>query len=267
MRHVPAVDRAVAIIDLVCRSGVELRVAAIATHLGIPRNTCYELIGTLVDADLLRMSADGLVTPGFKLFEWGGAYSSALDPIAEAVDVAKQIAVRADATVHVARLAGRFAVYLVKEEGTQHIRIGSAVGRQIPAHASGVGKILLASLRTTDRRRLLGAQPLEKLTPHTQTSVRALLAELNDIAAAGVAHDHEESTEDVSCVAAPVRDGRGAVIAGLSISSLSTRVVGERLTELEALCKEGADQLSRRFGWGESANVDGARSIGRAINW
>lgn len=245
-RRVPAVSRAIAIIDLVTAADEPVKVSHIATALDIPRNSTYELVATLAEAALVEVGIDGRVGPGFRLFEWGGAYAQSLDLIAQARAVAAEFAAELNATVHVARLTGRHVVYLVKQEGGQHVRMGSAEGRRVPAHATGVGKALLAALTPSELDRLLDG-PLERLTPNTITSRKALRQELAEAARVGVAFESEESSAEVCCVAAPVRDHRGEVVAALSISTLASRW-DERRDALSSAAIDAALQLSRRLG-------------------
>lgn len=247
----PAAVRSIAIIDLVASERQRLRIPQIAARLGIPRNSTYELIDTLADADVIEVGPDGKVSPGFRLFEWGGAYAQSLDLVAEARQLASDLADRLNETVHVARLSGSDVVYLVKHEGSQHIRMGSAVGRRVPAHATSVGKMLLASLSAAELDEALST-PLIRLTPQTIVDRTFLRKELAEAARAGLAFEAEESSPEVCCVAAPVRDHQGRVIAALSISTLTTRWAKSK-DSLAAAAVDAAERLSQRLGAGGSA--------------
>jgi len=248
MRSVGAVDRACGILDLVARATEPPRISAIALRLGIPRNTTYELINTLCRQSFLEVGVDGRVRLGFRVFELGGAYAQSLDLIREARLVAHEVAMSCNETCHVARLEGREVVYLVKEEGNQLVRMASAVGRRLPAHGTGVGKMLLAHLRRTELLRRLSGVQLERMTPNTIARSNELIAELDLIAARGYATDKEESTPGVRCVAAPVRNDRGEVVAAMSISVPAARMGSRRQGELAAVVMDAAAQLSRRLG-------------------
>jgi DNA-binding IclR family transcriptional regulator len=250
-RRVPAAARSIAIIDLVTSTDERLKIPQIGARLGIPRNSTYELIDTLAEADVISVSTDGRVSPGFRLFEWGGAYAQSLDLIGEARQVASELAERLNETVHVARLIGSDVVYLVKQEGEQHVRMGSAEGRRVPAHATSVGKMLLASLEPERLDEILSG-PLPRLTPNTIVDHTALRRELAEAARAGVAFETEESSPEVCCVAAPIRDHRGTVVAALSISTLATRWDSSR-DDLATAAVEAAGQIARRLGAGTSA--------------
>jgi DNA-binding IclR family transcriptional regulator len=125
----------------------------------------------------------------------------------------------------------------------------SAAGRRLPAHCTSVGKMLLASLpaATLDVRLPLDT-PLRAMTPHTITSPQELRSQLAAIRDRGIAIEQRESNPDVSCIAAPVRDSAGQVVAALSISVPMIRWSDERRVELEELAAKGAADLSERLG-------------------
>lgn len=249
MRLSPALVRACAILDAVAQSGEGVGVSALARDLAIPRNTAYELVNTLVACSLVSFDSGGRVRLGFHLFELGSAYVQSLDLFNEARPIVREL-VRATAdTVHVAMLDGRHVVFLVKEEGEQSVRNLSAVGRRIPAHGTAVGKAMLAfQPREETLQRLNGAR-LERLTPATITDVDALLAELDATVERGYSTDVEESNPGVCCLAAPVRNALGVVIAGMSLATRRSRMTTGREEELSRLIVRAAEQLSRRLGY------------------
>jgi IclR family KDG regulon transcriptional repressor len=248
MREVSAVRRACAILDFLAQTAEPPSVAAIGQALSIPRNTTYELVHTLKAYQFVEIADNGRVKLGFRVFELGGAYAQSLDLIREAREVTRQVVGRCNETCHVARLEGIEVVYLVKEEGTQLVRILSAVGRRVPAHATGVGKALLAYLPREELLRRLNGVQLRRMTPNTVTDVATLLKELDQVAARGYATDNEESTPDIRCVGSPVRDDRGQVVAAISIAVPARRMGGTRQRDLAALVVDAATSLSRRLG-------------------
>ena len=177
MRVVNAVARADAIMGLVASTARPLSIGSIARDLGLPRNTTYELVFTLCECRLLRMGVDGRVSPGIRLFELGGVYVASLDWVEEAREVAREVRDLSGETVQVAMLDGRDAIYLVKEESQKAIRMASSIGRRLSAHASAIGKVLLAGLPYMDLVALLGTQSLERLTEHTIVDPAQLMEE------------------------------------------------------------------------------------------
>jgi DNA-binding IclR family transcriptional regulator len=126
--------------------------------------------------------------------------------------------------------------------------MASFVGFLDPLHCSGVGKALLAFQDDATRAQLLDRMRLERHTAHTITDRTALEAQIAEIRARGVAIDDEEIEEGLRCVAAPIHDHSGGVIAALSISGPITRVSETSLDGIAAAVRDCADAISRELG-------------------
>jgi IclR family transcriptional regulator, KDG regulon repressor len=163
--------------------------------------------------------------------------------------VAAEVAGLCDETVHVAVLEGTEVIYIAKMDSTQPVRMVSAVGRRLPAHCTAVGKMLLATLSPAAfEARYPARQRLLSMTPHSISSTPALRRHLAEIRTNGVAYEFCESNDAVACVAAPVRDHEGQVVAAMSISVPIVRWDDERAKKLGSIVREGAVALSTRLG-------------------
>lgn len=225
-----------------------MRIADISSTLGLPRSSTYDLVTTLIHETLLESADDGKVRLGLGLFELGNQYTRSVQLIDEARSVAAEVVGKVNETCHVAVLDGRDVVYLLKQEGDRVVRMVSAIGRRIPAHGTGVGKALLAYRTEDDLRDMYGGVELEKMTENTITDLDTLVAELKDVAERGYATDDRESSDDVSCVAAPVSDHTGTVMAAISVSVPTSRMTPDRSDELTAVVLDAAATLSTRLG-------------------
>ncbi len=247
----PAVDRAVMILNLFLDGEGSRTVPDIMAKLELPRSTTYELVQTLVANKYLR-AVDGYGNRydlGLRLLELGSTFSAGIDLAGQGRVVAEQIMSRCDETVHIASRDGRDVIYLVKADSPHAVRMVSAVGRRLPAHCTAVGKAMLADLPDDEITQLYhDMTDWPSMTPNTITSIDGLRAQLDQIRASGLAFDDCESNHDVKCVAAPVRDVSGAVVAGISISVPVHRA--DRLDdELARHVVEGAHDLSERLGY------------------
>jgi DNA-binding IclR family transcriptional regulator len=249
-RAVPAASRALDILELFLDAPV-LTAPDVVGRLGLPRTTVHELIGTLVDRSYL------LVVPGqplryqlgVRLFQLGSVFAQQIDLAREAQRVAAEVAAECDETVHVAILEGSDVIYIARVESTHPVRMISAVGRRLPAHSTGVGKMLLSSLTDDEIDALYRDRDvLPSVTPHTITSLPRLRAELAEIHARGLAYDEAESSEDVHCVATGVRDHSGTMVAAMSISVPIMRWSIERRDVLADLVRAGSTRLSESLG-------------------
>jgi DNA-binding IclR family transcriptional regulator len=146
-------------------------------------------------------------------------------------------------------LDGTDVVYVAKADSTHAVRLVSAVGRRLPAHCTAVGKMLLASLSDEAfDARYPRSRPLAAMTPHSVTSVPRLREHLREIAVRGLAYEMCESNDAAACVAAPVRDRSGAVVAAMSISVPTPRWNEQVAKQFGLLVTDGADWLSARLG-------------------
>jgi DNA-binding IclR family transcriptional regulator len=151
-------------------------------------------------------------------------------------------------TGHLAVLDGGEAVYIEKVEARRALRIPSAIGRGYPAHATSLGKILLAHLGEEAREAIIAERGLTRCTSMTITEPMRLRAELELIRTQGFAVDDEEYEEGLRCIGAPILGHTGQVVAAIGIGGPVTRITPQRVSELAELVMSAAGSLSRRMG-------------------
>lgn len=254
-RLVPAVTRALDILELFLDGDEALTAPEITRKLGLPRTTVHELVTTLAARHYLtqRPEAPGQYRLGVRGYQVGSRYAEQLDLASEGRSVAELVSRACDETVHVGILEGRDVIYIAKVDSSHAVRMVSAPGRRLPAHLTSDGKILLACLPDHEldaRFAELGA--LDAMTPDSVATPGQLRRELAEIRRRGIAVEKHEVHAYVACVAAPVRDVTGQVVAALSIAVPTVRWSEERRPELERMVREGADELSARLGYRES---------------
>lgn len=251
-KNISAVERAMNILELFLDGTESFSVPDFVSHLNFPRSTTHELVRTLVDLGYLFPDRNNprRFTLGLKVFELGGAYTSNLDFVREGQSIAKEIAHKCGETVNLGVLQHRSIVYIVKVDSIHPVRLVSAVGRRIPAHVTALGKMLLSALSDREVQILYeNAEELESMTFSSIKSMKLLLKELAEVRASGIAFDNSESTPDVQCIAAPVYNHNGQMIAAMSVSVLTTRINPARREELTRMICEGAAELSSRLGY------------------
>jgi IclR family KDG regulon transcriptional repressor len=249
-RVVPAVSRALDVLELFLDRPT-LSAPDITERLGLPRTTVHELVTTLVERSYLVPVA-GQPTRyrlGLRLFQLGSVFADRLDLADEGREAASRVAAECDETVQLAVLDGTDVVYIAKVDSTHPVRMVSAVGWRLPAHCTGLGKMLLSGLSAEALDvRYPRDRKLPGMTPNSITSPARLRTHLDGIRARGLAYDDCESNEAVHCVAAPVYDHTGAMVAAMSISVPTLRWNDDRRQEWGELVREGAAGLSARLG-------------------
>lgn len=170
----------------------------------------------MIDQRLLER--DGVrVGLGLRLFEWGEHASRRRSVREVALPFMADLREATGQTVHLAILDGTDVVYVEILRNHNGPRFPSNVGGRLPAHATGVGKALLAASpdAVVDRAVAAGLRPLG---PRTITAAGQLRRQLRHVAASGLSYDHEESGHGIVCVASAVRDRRGIPVAAVSAS-------------------------------------------------
>jgi DNA-binding IclR family transcriptional regulator len=157
-------------------------------------------------------------------------------------------------TVNLVVLDADRVVYVDQVEGSRQVRRFTTVGTSVPAHTTGSGKAIMAGGPPDAVHALYrGREPLERLTEHTLTTLKALEDDLERIRRRGYAVDNEEHEEGVGCVAVAVFDHSGRPSAAISVSGPSARILAENTARLGSLLVEHAVQVSEALGHREAA--------------
>lgn len=247
---VPAITRAVAVLELLAAEGSSMGPNAIARRLGLPKSSVANICATLVDTGLLR-ALDGGVTLGQRLAQFGAAYLGSVDQVRLFQESCALLDTGASDTAQLAMLTdGLGVVYLAKREGLYPVQLASAPGRTLPATCTATGKAMLASLEDDELvARLAQAGPLQRLTPKSVTSIPQLMVELANIRKRGYALDNEEVIEGVVCVAVAIgRRSRADPLLAISITILKPRATKALLATLAEELREVTNSVALGLG-------------------
>ncbi|MBO6638717.1 MAG: IclR family transcriptional regulator [Roseitalea sp.] len=254
-----ALDRGLRILEVLAdEPGLPL--ADIASETDLSPATALRLLDTLRAREFVAHNgADGTYRIGLKAFEVGSRFLAHTRLQETCRPLLQRLAEDTGQTVSLAILEQAEAVYVDSSESNRSIRTTTRVGTRAPAHASASGKVLLAWLWEARVEEIVGTGPYRPLTPNTITDRGVLVEELGDVRQNGIAFDREEFDLGISCLAAPVRDRSGDVVAAISLSSLSSQLAGREAAFASAL-QQAASDASLRLGWrapaGGSAHAD-----------
>ena len=250
---IPSVKRALDILELFLGETQSLSVPEITVRLDLPRTTAHQLVHTLTTCGYIERlnNQPHRYELGLRLFELGCVYAARLNIIEEGQKIAKKVSAECDETVQMAVLDGAEAVFIIRVDSSQLLRLVSHVGSRLPAHCTAVGKMLLSAMTDEELAALYkGQKSLPAMTKNSITSIRKLVSELTAIGKLGFSYDDCESNVDSRCVAAPVYDRNGKICAAMSITVPVTRMDEVRKSELVPIVQKGAQELSRRLGYG-----------------
>ena len=205
--------------------GVSL--AELSRRSGVAKPTALRLLRELADRSMVERTANGYRL-GLRLFELGQVVPRQRDLQESATPILADLHEATRETVHLAVPDGADVVYLQKLAVAGSPRLPSRLGGRMPAHCTGVGKVLLAFgppglLEATLERGLV------RCTPRSVTAPGLLRERLAEIRECGYAQEYEESAPGVACVAAPVLGPDGTAVAAISITGWSNRFAPARI--------------------------------------
>ena len=255
---VKVLDKSLSILEILLRNNCAMSVTEISEKLGIYPSATHRMLDTLRYWGYVEQDPDTQKYQlGLKVVELGMAKLHQMDLVKEATFYLKELVSKCNETVHLGVLEEGEVLYVAKEEPSQTIRMVSQVGRRVPVHCTALGKILLAYLPKEERKSILNRKGLPRLTENTITDEIELEKELYKVREQGFALDKGEHERDVRCIAAPIRNYQGKVVAAISISGPAFRIDLTRQNHLrEALIQTGK-KISKRLGYNEKIGPEG----------
>lgn len=198
----------------------------------LPRSSGHRLILTLEDLGAVVRGPRGRYRPGMLLVSLFQSVGVAQLLRQAGNRVLQNLADELALTAHLGMLEEGMVAYVDKVSSPAAFPPYTRVGSKLEAYCSGLGKVLLAALPPDQLENFILDGDLVALTPHTITDRARLRAELETVRRKGYAVDNREYHADMRCVAVPVRDAQGAVVAALSVSGHVSEVPVERCEKI-----------------------------------
>ncbi len=251
-----AVERALAILEMVAQRRDGLTNSEISRKLEIPKSSASYILRTLERHSYLRRAPEsGKYRLGLMVLSLGRDVLAGLDIGEVALPVLRWLVERTQVTAHLAVLDHGEAVYIVKVDAPGFIKMDTWVGRRMFVHSTSVGKSLVAHLPKDEVEAILREHGMKKRTPKTITTQVRFFSELEKVRAQGYAVDDEENSLGARCLGAPVFDVLGRVEAAVGLSGTISQIDDANLPRLAALVKEAARKISRQLGRGAPASL------------
>ncbi|MFY9188394.1 MAG: IclR family transcriptional regulator [bacterium] len=246
-----SVDRALSILQLLAEESSDgLALTEISRRLGLNQSTCHHLLSTLRVRRFVSQDEESRrYRLGIKAVEVGQAAMQQVDLVRVALPQMEELMASVQENVNLVVLDNDSVVYVAQVPCDRTVRMFTRIGERAPLHCTGVGKVLLAGLPKEERSDLIDRLELPRFTAATICDGDLLKQELEQVATRGYAMDREEREEDVTCIAAPLRDYSGEVVAGVSISAPSSRLDEAQQQELLPYLLATADKISRELGY------------------
>ncbi|CAM4237944.1 IclR family transcriptional regulator [Paenibacillus alkaliterrae] len=215
---VPAIDRANAVLTKIASNPSSLKLMELSAQTGINKSTMFSLLQTLEALEWVKRDQGDTYSLGAAFAFFGNAYFASFDLVKQFLSLAAEYVERIGETLQIARLERGEIIYLAKKEAPSPVRLLSEPGMRMPAYATAMGKMLLSALSDNDIADLYGNAPFQAYTANTLSTVEALTDHLKTVRASGFAVDSEEIVPGFVCVAAPIYDRAGNIIAATSFS-------------------------------------------------
>ncbi len=245
-----SLDKVLKILDCLQLS-YKLSLKELSEKLEINKSTIYRILANLAKYDYIEKE------PDTKKYKLGLKFVEIANYIIENLEIINIVSKNINElneitkeTVHLAQLIGDEIVYIDKRESLSPIRLYSQIGKITPWHCTGVGKAILAFQDREFQERILNSIQLTKYTENTITSKSKLQVELDKIKKQGFALDREEHQKNVGCIAAPIKDHTGKVIASISVTFIfDIENLDKHLTKYKDLILDSSYQISKKLGY------------------
>ncbi len=255
-----AVERALSILELVSVSTNGLSNSDLSRRLEIPKSSASYILRVLEKRDYLRRDDGGKYRLGLKVMDLTGSAMPQRDVREIAKPVMAEFLRKSHLPeAHIAVLDNGRAVYVEKVEGEKSfIKMDIWVGHRLPVHTTAIGKVLVAYLSDDEILAILDLRGMEKKTKRSIVDPAKFLREAARVRKYGFAVDDEENAAGVRCIAAPIFDDSGTVVATLGTSSIIMHIDEAHMPKIVELIRKAAEKVS--IGMGYSATRQPQRS-------
>lgn len=225
-------DRGLQILEFLGGSTEDRTISDIATALDVHRTIAHRLVATLQQRQFVNRSPIGRYRLGTRMIGLAATIGGELRTIAR--PILTELSEETQETVHLVVLTGSDVLFIDAFESPRALRVASRVGRSLPAHATSVGKALLAQMSDEEIKALYPSPRLDHTAPNTITTRSDLLKVIQVVREQGYALSSEESEAGVGSVGVAILDRGGTARAALSIAAPSIRLQPELPRLIEA---------------------------------
>jgi DNA-binding IclR family transcriptional regulator len=247
---IKSVIKAFQILETMSKPNEEIRIKDLAETVNMEQSTIHRFLLTLTHLGYIEQNeTNGRYRLSLKLFEIGNSLIHSLDLHSQSSPILHELNKKYGETVHLVVLDKGEAVFVNKLTTFPVLVTYSYIGKRIPAHCIASGKALLAYLPQDELDEIIRNKGLPQLTSNTITDAEEFKKHLAVIREQGIAYDFGELEPLVNCVAAPVKNHIGQVIAAVSVSGPASRLDKNRLKIIGSEVKEAVGIISEKFGY------------------
>lgn len=255
---IQSIQRGLGILEIVAKSGTGVTMVEVSREIGLHTSTTFHLMRTLTTLGyLVQDESTKQYFLGSKVFHLAASAWTEVQLFRIAKPFLVYMAQHTGETSHLAILERGEVIVIDKVDGSSPVRLTDRVGYPRPAHCTAIGKALLAHLPEGELKAFLQAGEFRASTPKTITAGPILEQELARVREQGYAVDDEEFAQGIRCLAAPVRNFTGHVVAAVGISGPVWRVSLDRVAQLTEFVKSIGHRLSQHLGYSADPGTNG----------
>jgi len=243
------VQRAVRLIRHVAEGNPVLNMSETAKTLKINRTTLIRLLHTLEIEGFVERRSSGGYQIGLSLLEVGARALFSQDLVQVAVPVMTRLAESLQLSAHLGVLDGTDVLYLVRRTPNTPLASNIRAGSRLPAHATTMGRVLLAYMTPLEVEALYAGKELIRFSDHTPTTLEALCARAEKDRTAGMAWSEAHFEPGISSAAVPVFDFAGSPLGAINVSGPTAAFAQARREMIGSALGAAGAEISRRLGW------------------
>ena len=251
---VQVLDRAFWLIDIISERGTDMSIAEITEKSGLNRSTAYRLAESLTAHGYLEKTENGHYRLGMRVVSLAGCYINNLDLISVAQPFLWDMAYKFGLTCYMAVLSGTEIVYVARADSFRRGSVFMEIGWRVPAFATALGWCLLSQFPIHVLESMMGDVEYKQFAQNTVKNFGDLATCLRKTRQDGYAYEVDGFQDGNCCVAVPVYNYCGEIIAALSISGLKENFTDQKREEAIAYIQNIGMQISQKMGYSESVN-------------
>jgi len=245
---ITSLDRGIRIVEAILMEEKGLTPLELEERFSIPKTTIFRILYTLQSQDWVQKRGDRYIA-GHRFIKASMQALSGMELRSISTPYLEKLSNTTGETSHIGVWAGKQVMLIGVCDGPKHIRIANRAGSLAPSYSSSVGKVLLAyDVGSANVQDFFRNEELKQHTSNTLTDLGNLARELDKIVEQGYAVDDREYHDNVRCVAAPVRNGFGNVIAAIGITATTLTLTPEKVPEVSKKVIAIADEISYTLG-------------------
>lgn len=243
---IQVIERMMSLLDVLANTTEPATLKLLAHATGLHPSTAHRILAVMTQSRVVERQDANTYALGIRLLELGNIVKSRINMRAIALPFMQTLHEKIGEAINLGIRDNDEIIYVERtSSGRALVRVVYLVGGRAPLHLTSLGKLFLAAESAANIRAYAKRTGLPGKTPHSLTHLGALEKELDQVRQHDLAYDNEEAELGLRCVASPIRNEEGSIVAGLSISAPTDRHKPGWAVQI----KETADEISRALGY------------------